>query len=100
MIICWQCNKEIPDISEIFRQTACPFCIASLHCCKNCNFYDKFAHNNCKEPAAEWVVDKEKANFCEFFSYLVENDQSKPKSTSSEEAERHWKALLMKNKND
>lgn len=26
------------------------------------------AHNKCAEPAAEWVRDKEKGNFCEFFT--------------------------------
>jgi hypothetical protein len=25
------------------------------------------AHNRCREPQAEWVSDREKANFCDYF---------------------------------
>ena len=37
--------------------------------CKNCEFYDTSAYNECKESQAERVVDKEKANFCDYFKY-------------------------------
>ena len=47
----------------------CPGCHAALHCCRNCRFYSASAHNKCSEPSAEWVRDKEKANFCEFFTF-------------------------------
>jgi hypothetical protein len=30
--------------------------------------YDPSAHNRCREPQAEWVTDREKANFCDFFA--------------------------------
>jgi hypothetical protein len=42
----------------------------SLKCCKNCLYFDPAAHNQCRDPAAEWVRDKELANFCEFFEFL------------------------------
>jgi hypothetical protein len=29
--------------------------------------YDPHAHNKCREPQAEWVTDRERANFCDFF---------------------------------
>lgn len=35
--------------------------------CRNCAFYTLGAYNDCREPNAERVVDKERANFCEFF---------------------------------
>jgi hypothetical protein len=34
----------------------------------NCQNYDPHAHNKCREPQAEWVTDREKANFCDFFN--------------------------------
>ncbi len=34
----------------------------------NCRFYDETAYNECSEPSAERVVDKEKSNFCDYFS--------------------------------
>ena len=34
----------------------------------NCRFYDSSAYNDCSEPAADRVVEKDKANFCDYFS--------------------------------
>ncbi|RZF23309.1 hypothetical protein DAY19_05460 [Halobacteriovorax vibrionivorans] len=45
----------------------CPYCYASLHCCKMCKFYDKSAYNECRESSADRIVEKEKANFCDYF---------------------------------
>ena len=33
-----------------------------------CTNYAEHAHNECKEPLAEEVRDKEKANYCDYFS--------------------------------
>jgi hypothetical protein len=38
-----------------------------VRACRNCAFYAPSAYNDCREPNAERVVDKERANFCEFF---------------------------------
>lgn len=35
--------------------------------CRNCAYFAPGSHNDCREPAAERVVDKERANFCEYF---------------------------------
>jgi hypothetical protein len=32
-----------------------------------CTFYDQTAYNECREPSADRIVEKEKANFCDFF---------------------------------
>ncbi len=32
-----------------------------------CQFYDVKAYNECRESSADRIVDKEKANFCEYF---------------------------------
>ena len=44
----------------------------------NCIYYDDFSTNKCSEPAADWVPDKEKANFCEFFEFRVISTLSSP----------------------
>ena len=49
------------------REAMCPSCHSDLHVCANCRFFDRSAHNQCREPAAEFVRDKERANFCELF---------------------------------
>jgi len=38
-----------------------------LHACPQCRFYAPGQYNDCREPQAERVLDKEKANFCDFF---------------------------------
>lgn len=32
-----------------------------------CQFYDPKAYNECREPVAERITDKEKANYCDYF---------------------------------
>ncbi|MEX0798910.1 MAG: hypothetical protein WEB87_01060 [Bacteriovoracaceae bacterium] len=66
---CFNCQAllEISAGSDIPRSEDCPSCHADLRCCKMCLFYDKSSYNECKEPMADRVVKKEKANFCDFF---------------------------------
>lgn len=42
-----------------------------MRVCRNCTFFAPGAHGDCREPAAERVVDKERANFCEYFALGV-----------------------------
>lgn len=68
MKVCWFCGTE-SSVSRPSRDQVCSKCRMSLKACKNCRFHDPAAHNQCREPAAEWVRDKELANFCEFFEF-------------------------------
>jgi hypothetical protein len=67
---CFACNEEIAVRAPErvgFRDT-CPRCGADLHVCRNCAHHDPAAHNQCREPNAEWVADRERANRCEWFA--------------------------------
>ena len=64
---CYFCQKNIEVHDRVGRQDRCPFCSQDLHICKNCAFYDTTAYNECREPQADRVVDKEKSNFCDYF---------------------------------
>ena len=64
---CAFCNKKIDITDKVERSDTCPHCGNDLRCCKQCRFYDPRAYNECKEVMAERVVDKGRANFCEFF---------------------------------
>jgi hypothetical protein len=66
---CWKCGAKIeyPSGSRILRADSCPQCDSDLHCCRNCQFYDPGKHNQCAETQAEWVNDKETANYCGYF---------------------------------
>jgi hypothetical protein len=64
---CHHCQTEIKLEGRVFRSDECPQCGYDIHACLNCSNYDPSAHNRCREPQAEWVTDREKANFCDFF---------------------------------
>ena len=66
---CWKCAQliDLPPASRVGSRDTCPRCDRDLHSCRNCNFYDPSKHNQCSEPQAEWVRDKEAANYCDFY---------------------------------
>ncbi|HPL62167.1 MAG: hypothetical protein PHG91_04405 [Syntrophales bacterium] len=68
MKVCHACRKEITDLFT-GRRDACPACGRDLRCCLNCVFFAQGFSNNCREPQAERVADKEKSNFCDFFRF-------------------------------
>lgn len=65
--ICFKCQKANKVDSKVSYREECLHCRQDLHCCKNCHFHDSKAYNECREPSAEVVRDKEKFNFCDFF---------------------------------
>jgi hypothetical protein len=66
---CWKCAQliDLPPGSRVGSRDTCPRCDRDLHSCRNCDFYDPAKHNQCSEPQAEWVRDKEAANYCDFY---------------------------------
>jgi len=67
MIRCAFCDKEVDFEGKVSRNDTCPHCHRDLHCCLQCKFYDPGSYNDCKEVIAEGVVDKDRANFCDYF---------------------------------
>ncbi|HUY27215.1 MAG TPA: hypothetical protein VMV27_07310 [Candidatus Binataceae bacterium] len=64
---CFFCGGEIEFRERVGFRDECPGCGRAQHACRNCGFYDPAYNNQCREPMAERVVDKERANFCEYF---------------------------------
>lgn len=92
---CVFCKNEVEIHGHISREDLCPHCGRYLRCCKQCRFYDPRAYNECKEVMAERIVDKERSNFCDFFSPKGEsNHQDK----QVEEAKKKLQALFRNNK--
>ena len=83
---CWKCRQKIeyPAGSRVGTRDLCPKCGADLHACRNCQFYDPGKHNQCTEPQAEWVADREAANHCDFFQpnliLMARNDRPASKA--------------------
>ena len=69
MKACHACKKELALGREIGRKDECPNCQADLHCCLNCRFFDRSAPKQCREPIAELVREKDKANYCDLFLF-------------------------------
>ena len=64
-LVCWRCGAALADEPlPLARAAACVACRADLHVCKMCEFYATGIANDCREPIAERVVNKERANFC------------------------------------
>jgi DNA-directed RNA polymerase subunit RPC12/RpoP len=75
---CHRCSREIQLLSQLKRTDGCPYCSSDLKVCLNCRFFDPGCNNQCREPAAEWCAEKDKANFCEFFEFREVSPLSQP----------------------
>ena len=65
---CWRCGASLAELTPpIERRDECPACRAQLYVCKFCKFHDPRVAKQCREPEAEEVKDKERANFCGYF---------------------------------
>ncbi|UCF57311.1 MAG: hypothetical protein JSW15_02225 [Deltaproteobacteria bacterium] len=64
---CVFCGNVAPIEGKVSRQHTCPHCNRDLRCCKQCSFYDPDAYNECREVSAERIVEKERANFCDYY---------------------------------
>jgi hypothetical protein len=95
MLRCYRCHKEISLVSPFAaKHELCPYCSSALHCCLNCLYYDEFSPNKCSEPAADWVPDKAKANFCQFFEPT--QPQMLKKQMDVDKAKAYWESLWKK----
>jgi hypothetical protein len=68
ILICHHCQHEWGFEPPISRNESCPKCLKDAKVCLNCRFYERAAHNECRETEAEYVRDKEAGNYCSYFS--------------------------------
>jgi hypothetical protein len=67
-LVCWNCGASLDEVpTPLSRYAECLSCRTELHVCRMCRFYDVTVAQSCKEPMAEEVKDKARANFCELF---------------------------------
>ena len=63
---CWHCGAAL-GARDYGRETNCLSCGRPTRVCRNCRWFSRGAPNQCREPSAEPVLEKERANYCEFF---------------------------------
>ena len=90
---CAFCRKNLDVGDYVSRQDICPHCGRDVRCCRQCKFYDPHAYNACREVSAERVVDKERANFCDYF---VPRGSSRGSVNRTVEARKALEALFKK----
>lgn len=66
-VLCFSCGKKTLFDGVLGRREECSQCRSDLHVCKNCSHYDAKSYNECKEPVAEVVREKDRANYCDHF---------------------------------
>lgn len=67
-LVCWKCGGSLRALPLPLSRTAeCPACKAELHVCRLCRFFDPRTTRQCGEIRAEEVINKEHANFCDWF---------------------------------
>ena len=71
LVTCHACGTASEVPAPVSRRESCSRCGAELRCCLNCGFHDRSAYNECREPSAERVVDKDRSNFCDYFAPRV-----------------------------
>lgn len=76
---CFECSKELSFVDHVGFRDECDHCGADVHCCKNCRFHDPKSYNECRETSADPVREKDRANYCEYYSGAggAENENNK-----------------------
>ncbi len=66
---CHACDHviDVGPSDRIGFRDLCDRCGADLHVCLNCQYHDPSAYNECREPQAERVADRDRANRCDYF---------------------------------
>ena len=65
---CYRCGHSLETLPlPLGRRDECPNCVAELHVCRMCLMYDPREPTGCTEDEALEVMDKEHANFCDYF---------------------------------
>jgi hypothetical protein len=90
---CAFCKGQINLERKVDRSDTCPHCARDLRCCVQCKFYDPHAYNECREVSAQRIVDKQRANFCDYF---VLKGSSSGNVNRAKEARKALEALFKK----
>lgn len=95
-ISCWQCGETLErlGVGRVGKRESCAKCDADLHCCRNCRFFDPSVHNQCRETQAEWVKEKDRANYCDYLDPTEALGPPRRSSSSSSDIKKKFDDLF------
>jgi hypothetical protein len=88
---CYKCQNPV-SLEFVSRRDECQACRSDLRICLNCIFYEETKANKCREPQAEYVNEKDRSNYCDYFKF--KDDQQK--QSGNKTAEILWGELFKK----
>jgi len=77
---CFNCSTTLLPSTDF--KTLCPKCGASLHCCKQCSYFEPSTRFQCLKPVPVRIAQKDQANECTLFKprFTVARDAAHPPS--------------------
>ena len=91
---CAFCGKDLA-LERVGFRDECPHCDEPLHCCLQCSNYAPGKSNDCAEPQAELVRDKDRNNLCEWYKFGPRGS-ARESGLSRDDAEAMLKDLFKK----
>ena len=67
-LVCFNCSNKMSFSAKPGSREECDKCHSDVHCCRNCEFYDSKVYNECRETNAEVIREKERSNYCDYFT--------------------------------
>ncbi len=80
--------------APIYRNTLCQECGKELKTCRNCRHFSPGAANSCHEPVSEPVLDKDRANFCDWFTPALNAGTGKDENDGKDNARQAFADLF------
>ncbi|MCC6933415.1 MAG: hypothetical protein IT292_09200 [Deltaproteobacteria bacterium] len=76
--VCFNCKKPLPFAlgGKVSRNEECLSCRSDVRCCYNCKHYDPNSYNECRENQADRALEKNRANYCDYFALGVSGVKS------------------------
>ena len=88
---CYKCGQELIFEVKMQRTDTCLHCSTDLHVCRNCEFWDLGAHNQCTITLTEYVSDRERANHCTHFKFRSGETETEDKDAAMSKLEALFK---------
>lgn len=93
-VVCYRCGTSLAGFPlPLARQDVCPACRSELHVCRMCRHFDEGAPDQCLEEEADFVREKARANFCDWF-IAAERTWDSEASREAEAAAERLEALF------